>query len=73
MTEYNDVTKPRHYASGDVECIDAIKAQMSLEEYQGYLRGCIVKYMWRWRHKGGVESLLKAEWYLSRLVDSDAQ
>ena len=66
----DNVNKPEHYCFGEIECIDAIRAQMSKEEYEGYLRGCIAKYMWRFRSKGGVESLRKAQWYLSRLIDS---
>lgn len=68
---FDAVNKPSHYASGDIECIDAIKAQMSAEEFQGYLRGNVVKYMWRWRDKGGLESLRKARWYLERLIQSE--
>lgn len=62
------VNSPAHYTSGDIECIDAIKAQMSADEFAGYLRGNVVKYMWRYRDKGGVESLEKARWYLERLI-----
>ncbi len=68
---FDSVNRPAHYASGDIECIDAIRAQMSKEEYQGYLRGNVVKYMWRWRDKGGVESLRKARWYLDKLIASE--
>lgn len=65
------VNHPPHYADqGGVECIEAIEAQLSTEEYQGYLRGNCVKYLWRWRHKGGLEDLKKAQWYLNRLVDT---
>ena len=62
------VNHPAHYTSGDIECIDAIKAQMSADEFAGYLRGNVVKYIWRYRDKGGVESLEKARWYLERLI-----
>lgn len=62
------VNSPAHYTSGDIECIDAIKAQMSADEFAGYLRGNVVKYMWRYRDKGGVKSLEKARWYLERLI-----
>lgn len=62
------VNSPAHYTSGDIECIDAIKAQMSADEFAGHLRGNVVKYMWRYRDKGGVESLEKARWYLERLI-----
>ena len=68
---FDSVDKPAHYARGSIECIDAIRAQMSKEEYQGYLRGNVVKYMWRWRDKGGVESLRKARWYLDKLIASE--
>lgn len=71
MVGFDNVERPSHYASGDIECIDAIKAQMSPEEFQGYLRGNVVKYMWRWHDKGGVESLRKARWYLERLIKTE--
>lgn len=69
MTEHDTVNAPSHYASGEIECIDAIRAQMTEEQFAGYLRGNVVKYLWRYEHKGGAESLRKAEWYLRRLID----
>jgi hypothetical protein len=63
------VNHPSHYTDGGgIECIEAIEAQLTPEEYQGYLRGNCVKYLWRWRHKGGKTDLLKAQWYLDRLL-----
>ena len=71
--QFDNVERPSHYASGEIECIDAMRAQMTPEEFQGHLKGNVVKYMWRWREKGGVESLRKARWYLDRLiVEADA-
>lgn len=63
----DNVNSPPHYTAGDIECIDAIKASMSKEEYLGYLKGNCIKYLWRYKHKGGAESLAKADWYLQRL------
>ena len=63
----DNVNSPPHYTAGGIECIDAIKASMSKEEYLGYLKGNCIKYLWRYRHKGGAESLAKADWYLQRL------
>ena len=63
------VNHPSHYTNGAIECIEAIEAQLTSEEYRGYLKGCIAKYIWRERHKGGTESLKKARWYLDRLID----
>lgn len=65
------VNYPPHYASGAIECIEAIEAQLTPEEYRGYLKGNCVKYQWRERQKGGVESLKKAQWYLNRLIALD--
>lgn len=64
----DNVNQPEHYKGNGLECIDAIEAQMNPEEFLGYLRGNVVKYLWRWRHKGGVESLRKAQWYLNKLT-----
>ena len=65
---FDPVEKPIHYAAGTVECIDAIEAQLTPEEFRGYLKGNVAKYMWRERQKGGIESLKKAKWYLSKLI-----
>jgi len=66
------VNHPPHYtAGGGIECIEAIEAQQTLEEFRGYLKGCITKYLWRERYKGGIESLEKAKWYLERLIELD--
>ena len=62
------VNHPSHYTDGGIETIEAIEAQLSQEEYEGYLRGNCVKYLWRWKHKGGVQDLKKCEWYLQRLI-----
>ena len=62
------VNNPEHYNQGQVECIDAIKAMLSIEEFIGYLRGNSMKYRWRFRYKNGLEDLRKAEWYENRLL-----
>lgn len=64
------VNSPTHYTHGGIECIDAIKAQMSVEEFRGYCRGNVAKYMWRCNHKQGVVSLEKARWYLNKLIET---
>jgi len=61
------INSPPHYKKGDIECIDAIQAMLSSEEYIGYLRGNSLKYRWRFRYKNGIEDLKKAEWYEERL------
>ena len=63
------VNSPPHYKSGGVEAIEGIEASMAPEAYAGYLKGNIMKYMWRYERKGKpVEDLKKAQWYLGRLI-----
>ena len=62
------VNHPPHYTQGGIECLDAIKASMSREQFLGYLKGNEMKYVWRYEHKGGVEDLKKANFYLTRLI-----
>ena len=65
------VNHPSHYTDGGIECIEAIESALTNEEYRGYLKGNIQKYVWREKHKGGTESLKKAKWYLQRLIELD--
>ena len=63
----DNVNNPTHY-TGEVECIEAIKSSMSNERFKGYIKGNIIKYIWRYERKNGAEDLLKAQWYVNRLV-----
>jgi hypothetical protein len=65
MTDF--VNHPPHY-QGSIECIEAIEACMSPEAFKGALKANVMKYVWRYEAKGGVESLQKAQWYLTRLI-----
>jgi len=67
MSKKDNVNKPNHYRKGNVECIDAIKSATGIG-YEYYLQGNILKYVWRHKHKNGLEDLLKAEWYLKELI-----
>lgn len=62
------VNSPNHYNSGKIEVIKMIEDQLSPEEYRGYIKGNVIKYIMRERHKNGLEDLKKAQWYLSRLI-----
>lgn len=70
MTATDDVVNhPLHYnQSGIVECIDAIEA-VTGEGFEHYLQGNIMKYLWRYRYKNGVEDLKKAQWYLNKMIE----
>jgi len=58
-----------HYANFSIECIDAMQAMLSREEFIGYVRGNIFKYQWRYKLKNGVEDLKKAQWYQNKLIE----
>ena len=66
---YDIVNKPKHYNSGEVECIVAMQSMLTPEEFRGYLRGNSFKYRWRYPNKNGVEDLYKAEWYENKLLE----
>jgi hypothetical protein len=48
----NIVNHPAHYTSGEIECIDALKASMPHAEFCGFLKGNAMKYLWRYDKKG---------------------
>jgi hypothetical protein len=66
------VNSPPHYNQTGVECIEAIKAATD-DGYEYYLQGNILKYLWRYRYKNGVEDLKKAQWYLNKLIETKGE
>jgi hypothetical protein len=73
--DYTDpVERPSHYTAGNIECIDAIKAATTQDEFEGFLRGNVLKYLWRCNLKSNkTEDLNKARWYLNRLIEETEQ
>jgi glutamate mutase epsilon subunit len=57
------VNSPKHYTQGNMEVITAIEG-LGLDYHQGN----VLKYIARYRHKNGMEDLLKAKWYVDRLI-----
>lgn len=67
-----DPINPEHYKKGDIECIDAIKAMLTPDEWRGFLKGTSVAYLWRLGHKDSVEQdANKTLWYVSWLAGND--
>lgn len=63
------VNHPSHYTAGKVESIDAIEAATTeLTGIAAVCTGNVIKYVWRWKRKNGVEDLRKARWYLDKLI-----
>ena len=62
------VNNPPHYNKAGIETIQAIKAMLG-EGFKYYLQGNIMKYIWRYEYKDGVQDLEKAQWYLNELIE----
>lgn len=62
-----------HYRQGEIECIDAIRAALTDEEWRGFCKGNVLKYVWREKHKGGNDTLVKAQDYLRWAVAGEAE
>ncbi len=63
------VNHPSHYTQGGVECIDALEAATDgLTGLDAVCTANAIKYLWRWKRKGGVEDLKKARWYINKLL-----
>jgi len=61
-----------HYQK-DIQPWDAMEAWMSKEAFQGFLQGNAIKYLARWKEKGGVEDLQKAQHYIQKLIETEAE
>jgi hypothetical protein len=71
MIKDDMVNSPDHYNFADIECIDAIRAATGEDGFESYLQGNIMKYLWRYNYKNGLQDLRKAEWYLKRLIEAN--
>ena len=63
---HENVNSPKHYSSGEIECIDAMIHCFGIEEVQIYAKIAAFKYLWRSKHKhnSDAEDLAKAEFYI---------
>jgi len=66
-----NVHSPIHYnTNGSLECIEAIRASLGPKGFQAYCKGNVMKYLWRYEYKNGMEDLKKAEVYLGWMIQS---
>lgn len=65
MTKANDIQHGGdHYKKQPIQVWDFITANGI-----GFLEGNAIKYLSRWRHKGGIEDLKKARHYIDKLIE----
>jgi len=64
-----DTINPSHYQRDGMECIDAIKAAVqNLSGAEAFETGSAIKYLWRWKEKGGKDDLKKATWFINDMI-----
>lgn len=69
MMDFDVVNHPSHYTKGNIECIDAIEsATTGKSGIEAVCVANVIKYLWRYEEKGGLESVRKAQWYLNKLI-----
>ena len=57
-----------HYVAKAVQPWAAMESWMTSEQFEGYLRGNVIKYVARYPDKAGLQDLQKAEHYLQKLI-----
>lgn len=67
------INHPEHYETNGIECFDAIIASQGVEAAKSFCICNAMKYIWRHRHKNGVEDIKKAMWYLNRYLSFFAE
>ena len=71
--EHDPVNNPAHYTYGELEVIDILRDQLSPEQFEGFLRGNVLKYVLRYPHKNGSQDLQKGGVYLGWLTEHVAK
>lgn len=65
----DNVNHPGHYTQGGIECIDALKAAtVGKTGIEAVCVANVIKYLWRYEEKNGLEDARKAQWYINRLI-----
>lgn len=63
------VNHPQHYTQGGIECIDALKAAtVGKRGIEAVCVANVIKYLFRYEEKNGIEDVRKAKWYVERLL-----
>ena len=65
----DNVNHPKHYTQGGIECIDALKAAtVGKAGIEAVCVANVIKYLFRYENKNGLEDVRKAQWYINRLI-----
>ena len=71
LEEAMSAINPSHYRSGKIECIDALEsATVGKSGAEAVCTANVIKYLWRYEQKNGLQDIRKARWYLDRLIQT---
>ena len=65
-----DVKWQPHYTCNQIQPIQFMQSIMTTSQFEGFLRGNVLKYVARYEDKDGLKDLEKAKVYLDWLIDS---
>jgi hypothetical protein len=69
VTNTKDNINPDHYKQGNVECIDALEsATVNKSGIEAVCTANVIKYLWRYESKNGIEDVKKGLWYMQKLI-----
>ena len=68
-SNFDVVSRPKHYANTSIECIDAMIETQGVEAVKAFCVCNAFKYLWRHNSKNGDEDIKKANWYLNKAVE----
>lgn len=64
------INKPNHYHKGGFDIYEIMQAKMTPEEYRGFCKGNVLKYLLREDQKGGVNDIKKLRFNADRLIEN---
>jgi hypothetical protein len=65
----NDVKHQDHYEKQGIQPITLMASNLTVDEFKGFLRGNVIKYVLRAPLKNGIEDYKKALTYLTWLIE----
>lgn len=65
----DNVNHPQHYIYGKYECIDVMTDIFGPAAVKDFCICNAFKYLWRHKHKNGLEDIKKAKWYVDKYIE----
>lgn len=65
----DNINHPKHYTSFPAHCACGRRIEcIDITRHMGFNIGNVIKYLWRYEDKNGIEDLKKAQWYLNDMI-----